>query len=105
MRTCISSVASDNSEGFIGDALPEGMVLELGEGYLLETSIASGDEGIEGDLDKTESGEDGGEDGGDEGGCCKDSILWIAVWELERLFNCGGGRSGRVRGREKKQRP
>lgn len=50
-------------EGFKGEALPEGIALELGEGYLFEASIATGEAGGDGDLEKMERGEDGGEDG------------------------------------------
>jgi hypothetical protein len=70
-------VSSDASQGFIGDALPEGMVLELGEGYLLATSTVTGDDGSEGDFDSTESGEHGGDESGDDGGWGKVSILRI----------------------------
>lgn len=65
--TQISSLAFGS---FIGDALPEGIALELGEGYLFAASdsirkIGRGDGGREGDLDRTDSGEDGDE-GGEE---------------------------------------
>jgi hypothetical protein len=52
----------------MGDALPEGTVLELGEGYRFATSMVTGDDGSEGDFDKTESGEHGGDESGDDGG-------------------------------------
>jgi len=80
VRTRISSGSgrSGRSWDFVGDALPEGMALELGDGYRFETSMVTGEEGSDGDLDRTErgdeGGEEGGEEGGDEGGCCKESI-------------------------------
>lgn len=48
---------------FIGDALPEGAALELGDGYLLDASSTGGEDGGEGELERTERGEDGGDDG------------------------------------------
>ena len=42
------------------------MALELGDGYRFETSMVTGEEGSDGDLDRIESG--------DEGDCCKESI-------------------------------
>ena len=75
LLTQISSVVSD----FMGDALPEGAALEVGEGYLLEASIFGRrdweDGGGDGDLDRTERGEeddrlersDSGEEGTDVG--------------------------------------
>jgi len=57
--TQISSVASGS---FKGDALPEGGVVELGEGYLLEASRSISTGGSDGDLDRTDSGDDGGDE-------------------------------------------
>lgn len=62
MRTRISSVASDS---LTGDALPDWEV-ELGEGYLSDGSMDGGDRGgSEGDLERTERGEEGGEEEAD----------------------------------------
>ncbi len=47
VRTRISSVESDMSEGFKGDALPDVRALEVGEGYRL--AISNRGEGGEGD--------------------------------------------------------
>ena len=67
--TWISPAAS---ESFIGEALPELSLVELGDGYRFEASIRIGDEGGEGDLDKTDSGEEGGEE---DTGCARGSML------------------------------
>lgn len=48
------------SDGFNGDVLPDVASLELGEGYRLEISMAG--LGGEGELERTERGEDGGDD-------------------------------------------
>jgi hypothetical protein len=86
----------------MGDALPEGIVLELGEGYLFETSNATGDDGSEGDWDKTERGEQGGDEGGDEGG---DDVRKVVILIAgRRCRNCGKETSsGRAREWERKQ--
>jgi hypothetical protein len=70
---------------FRGDALPEVAALELGDGYLLEASIAlcrgraGGD--IDGDLDRTESGDDerGVDDRSDRGEDGREDEC-IAAW-------------------------
>ena len=50
------------SDFLMGEALPEVMALDEGDGYLLEASMRG--ESGEGDRDRTESGEDGGDDVG-----------------------------------------
>lgn len=46
----------------MGDALPEGVELEMGEGYRFEPSRTTGVGGNEGDWESIESGEEGGDD-------------------------------------------
>lgn len=46
----------------MGDALPEGIELEVGEGYRFEASSTIGVGGNEGDCESIESGEEGGDD-------------------------------------------
>lgn len=80
VRTHISSVVSD----LMGDALPEGAALELGDGYLLQASMALGRDRAgrgDGDLDRTERGdEEGGVDRSDSGEDGTDD-----VWGVDRV--------------------
>jgi hypothetical protein len=47
----------------MGETLPEGAVLELGDGYRLDASKVRRGDGGGGELERTERGEEGGDDG------------------------------------------
>lgn len=83
VRTRISAIESDMWGFLMGEALPEVVALDEGDGYLLETSMAG--ESGEGDRDRTESGEDGGDDVGRR----RDAIaLALVGCQSDQKVNC-----------------
>lgn len=91
---------SFSSDCFIGEALPEGIVLELGDGYLRDASrIIGGDDGNEGELERTERGEEGSDDGS-----CFTARSMVAVrLSREMVVKKRGKRENKVQ-REPKRR-
>jgi hypothetical protein len=63
MLSVFTRISSVGSPSLIGDWLPDG-VEEEGEGYLRDASRATGgEEGNDGELERTERGDEGGDDG------------------------------------------